>query len=215
MQGVLVWIQADAMQGMCSGDAEVAWQVESLAKRLKLKLYRTCVSENLNVDKVRQAVPTQRIAIALPLRPTASSCPYAAIRGQCRVWPRVLNVRPWRRRQVFEYLGEQYVNGPSEPELPAPSQTPAAATSAASPPAPLSAPASKTSEESKDPAPAPPPAAGRDPFPALLAPRCRLLIPPISAPACLSLHALQLSRCSVRSRTGVWGELLPLLAVRV
>jgi hypothetical protein len=38
-------------------------EVESLAKKLKVKLYRTCVSENLNVDK------------------------------------------------VFEYLGEEYVNG--------------------------------------------------------------------------------------------------------
>ncbi len=26
-------------------------EVEALAKRLKVKLYRTCVSENLNVDK--------------------------------------------------------------------------------------------------------------------------------------------------------------------
>ena len=41
-------------QDMGVGDAEVAWQVESLAKRLKLKLYRTCVSENLNVDKVSE-----------------------------------------------------------------------------------------------------------------------------------------------------------------
>jgi len=104
---VLVQNKVDLIDKAVSSNEEV----ESLAKRLKLKLYRTCVSENLNVDK------------------------------------------------VFEYLGEQYVNGPSEPELPAPSQTPAAATSAASPPAPLSAPASKTSEESKDPAPAPPPAA--------------------------------------------------------
>jgi hypothetical protein len=31
-------------------------QVESLAKRLKLKLYRTCVSENLNVDKVSRVL---------------------------------------------------------------------------------------------------------------------------------------------------------------
>ncbi len=177
--------------------------MESLAKRLKLKLYRTCVSENLNVDKVRRAVPNvahgDRTCAACSSPTSNRSSPASNQSTACRRW------------QVFEYLGEQYVNGPSEPELPAPSQTPAAATSAASPPAPLTAPASKTSEESKDPAPSPAPAAGLHPFPALLAPPCLLPIPPISAPE----HALQLPGCRVPLRNGIGRELRAWLAVRV
>ena len=45
---VLVQNKVDLIDKAVSSNAEV----EAVAKRLKLKLYRTCVSENLNVDKV-------------------------------------------------------------------------------------------------------------------------------------------------------------------
>lgn len=45
---VLVQNKVDLIEKAVSSSAEV----EELAKRLRLKLYRTCVSENLNVDKV-------------------------------------------------------------------------------------------------------------------------------------------------------------------
>lgn len=103
---VLVQNKVDLIDKAVSSNDEV----EALAKKLKLKLYRTCVSENLNVDK------------------------------------------------VFEYLGEQYVNGPSEPEPPAPAETPAAPTQARTEAAAVSVPPSITSDtppDAKAPAAAP------------------------------------------------------------
>jgi hypothetical protein len=62
--------------------------------------------------------------------------------------------------QVFEYLGEQYVNGPSEPD-PAPADAPAApkAAAAVAPPA-VAAPASSDAGKGAAPAPSPSKASG-------------------------------------------------------
>lgn len=99
---VMVQNKVDLIEKAVSSNDEV----EALAKKLKLKLYRTCVSENLNVDK------------------------------------------------VFEYLGQQYVNGPStEADMPEPSATPAAPSAFNTEPAAGAAavPASATSDDNKTP----------------------------------------------------------------
>jgi len=74
--------------------------------------------------------------------------------------------------QVFEYLGEQYVNGPSEPEPPAPAETPAAPTQARTEAAAVSVPPSITSDTPPD-AKAPAAAPATSPAGAGLRRRCR------------------------------------------
>jgi ribosome biogenesis GTPase A len=72
---VLVQNKVDLIDKAVSSNVEV----EELAKKLKLKLYRTCVSENLNVDKVPQPsrLISSRLITRLRRLYTSRAPPYA------------------------------------------------------------------------------------------------------------------------------------------